>query len=91
MMNFGEASMTRDEVYDFLMSDDHRFVAAAWCAKMADRLWSRWADWADRDHIYLSIAPDRGGAKRLRRNPNICLTVVNNEFPRWGIPCGCGS
>lgn len=80
MMDFGEAAMTRPELYDFLMGEP-RYASVASLRASGSPFVVPLGFVYDGTYLYFSIPPTRGGAKRMRRDPRVCVTVYNDRFP----------
>jgi PPOX class probable F420-dependent enzyme len=71
--------MSREEMLAFL--DERRFASVSTLRKdgspLAIVLGYEW----DGDSMFLSVRGTRAIVKRLARDPRVCITVFNNEYP----------
>ncbi|MBV9511051.1 MAG: pyridoxamine 5'-phosphate oxidase family protein [Caulobacteraceae bacterium] len=80
MMDFGEHAMTDEDLTAFL-TEKPRFVAVATLRKDGSPFVVP-VGYLYEDHcFYLTTAPDRALAHRLRRHPQVALTVFSDEWP----------
>lgn len=72
--------MTREELSQFFM-EGPRFAAVASLRRDGSPVVVPLGFWYDGTYVYLTSAPSRGPAVRMRRDPRVSVSVFNDRFP----------
>lgn len=80
MMDYGPAGMDRHEVLAFL-GERPRYCAMASVRRDGSPFVVPLGYWCDDSYLYMTMGPERGGVKRLRRDPRVSISVHNEDFP----------
>lgn len=89
MFDFGEFSMTDEELAAFLM-EKPRFASLASLRKDGSPFVVPLGYLYESRYMYFTFAPERSVVKRLRRDPRVAVTVYNEAFPvKFVLVTGC--
>ena len=80
MMDFGPAGMSHAEALAFL-DERPRYCAMASIRRDGSPFVVPLGFWCDESYLYVTMGPERGGVKRLRRDPRVSISVHNEDFP----------